>query len=47
MWREMLQGWIDLVVELVLFVPRLLSGFCIVALSAIATYVMLTRGFHG
>lgn len=47
MWRQMLQGWADLVVGLVMFLPRLLGKSTIVILSAIATYVMLTRGYTG
>jgi hypothetical protein len=47
MLRPMWQGWWDLAVELVMFIPRLLGKSTIVIISAIATYVMLTRGYHG
>lgn len=43
MWREMLQGWIDLACEL----AWVLAAIALVAFSAVATYTMLTRGFHG
>lgn len=43
----MLQGWVDLVWALLMFLPRLLGKSTIVLLSATATYVMLTRGYHG
>lgn len=43
MWREMLKGWIDLARDIAI----LLAAIALVIFSAIATYVMLTRGTRG
>lgn len=47
MWRAMLQGWVDLILGIILFLPKLLGKSTIVLISAVVTYAMLTGGFHG
>lgn len=43
MWKEMLQGWVDLACELTVLLGRI----AIVAGSAMATYTMMTKGMNG
>lgn len=47
MLLEKNKTWLDYWVDLVLLLPRLFGRAWIVILSAVITYVMLTRGMHG
>jgi len=43
MWPEILKGWVDLA----LLVTRLLGRVALVAISAIAMYMIMTKGLNG
>lgn len=47
MLLEKNKTWLDYWVDLVLLLPRLFGRSWIVVVSAVATYLILTRGAHG